>query len=317
MAKSDPAGIQRKVCISCFEGDIQDDGITRNLTTLFTDERKMARYARVLKQRNNSLTNTFWRDQLNVKNECLRLLNGFRSNVKQSESHRTLQEIRGAIKTPDWQKAPAWEPEMQASTCRACKGNMGIRKSSGNCRVCGLALCWKCSNKDLLLYYPDNYLQNANVTCEPMLAIINQIGASIECIDNKVTRARLLCQESALCCLHGLTGRHKPSTRTPEWFPEHVERSGYRRPSSASLSLWNHPLKILACISAQGPPGPSSTLSPPLLPPLFRRCSETTIYLRTITIPLSDPSKLRESAKSAVEDFRVEGVSISDPPQAM
>ncbi|KAH3726874.1 hypothetical protein DPMN_052749 [Dreissena polymorpha] len=65
----------------------------------------------------------------------------------------------------------------------------------------------------------------------------------------------------------------------------------------------------------------SSTLLPPLPSSLFRRCSETTTYLRKITIPLSDPSKFCESAKSAGEDVRVEEppdeVPIPDPPQAM
>ncbi|KAH3819650.1 hypothetical protein DPMN_121390 [Dreissena polymorpha] len=63
----------------------------------------------------------------------------------------------------------------------------------------------------------------------------------------------------------------------------------------------------MACIFAQGPPRPSPTLPPPLLSSLFRRCSETTIYLRTITIPLRYPSKFWESAKSAEEDVRVDG----------
>ncbi|KAH3727040.1 hypothetical protein DPMN_052965 [Dreissena polymorpha] len=43
------------------------------------------------------------------------------------------------------------------------------------------------------------------------------------------------------------------------------------------------PFEILACISSQDPPRPSSTLPPPLSPSLFRRCNETTIYLRTIS----------------------------------
>ncbi|KAH3834063.1 hypothetical protein DPMN_107381 [Dreissena polymorpha] len=137
------------------------------------------------------------------------------------------------------------------------------------------------------------------------------------CLDS-LKRTRLLCQgsaenkedllaPSALRCLYGLFRRHKLSTRTQERFPQHVKRTGYRRLSTLSLSSYGHPLEILACISAQGPPRPFSTLPPPLSPFLFRRCSETTIYLRTITIPRSDPSKFWESAKSAGEDIRVEG----------
>ncbi|KAH3859289.1 hypothetical protein DPMN_102007 [Dreissena polymorpha] len=50
-----------------------------------------------------------------------------------------------------------------------------------------------------------------------------------------------------------------------------------------------------------------SAPSPPLCPFRFRGCCETTIHLRTITIPLGDPSKFWESAKSAEEDVRFEG----------
>ncbi|KAH3825452.1 hypothetical protein DPMN_127327 [Dreissena polymorpha] len=115
----------------------------------------------------------------------------------------------------------------------------------------------------------------------------------------------LLPAPRALSCLYGLSSRHTPSTRTPERFPQHVKRTGYRRPSTLRLSSQGHPLENLVCISAHCSPRPSSTLPPPLLPFLFRRCSETTIYLRTITIPLSDPSKFWESAKSAGKDVRV------------
>ncbi|KAH3712004.1 hypothetical protein DPMN_071681 [Dreissena polymorpha] len=46
---------------------------------------------------------------------------------------------------------------------------------------------------------------------------------------------------------------------------------------------------------------------PLLLPSFFRQCSKTTIYLRTITFPLSDPYKFWNLVKTAVEDVRVEG----------
>ncbi|KAH3891446.1 hypothetical protein DPMN_015548 [Dreissena polymorpha] len=71
-------------------------------------------------------------------------------------------------------------------------------------------------------------------------------------------------------------------------------------------------------------------MPPPLLPSLFRRCSKTTIHLRTVTIPLCDPSKSWLSAKSAgggrpgggmtvlalLTEPPVE-VPISDHPQTM
>ncbi|KAH3894246.1 hypothetical protein DPMN_018403 [Dreissena polymorpha] len=92
---------------------------------------------------------------------------------------------------------------------------------------------------------------------------------------------------------------------TPEWFPQHVECTGYSCPSTLPLSSSGQPLEILTCISTQGPPRPSSALPPLLSPSLFWRCSETTIYmyLQKITIQLSDPSKFWESGKSAGEEF--------------
>ncbi|KAH3823005.1 hypothetical protein DPMN_124800 [Dreissena polymorpha] len=78
---------------------------------------------------------------------------------------------------------------------------------------------------------------------------------------------------------------------------EHLIRYRYMRMITGTPNIWP-PLKILACFPAQGTPRKSSTLSPPLLMSHFRRCSETTIHLRTITIPLSNPSKFLESAKT-------------------
>ncbi|KAH3840952.1 hypothetical protein DPMN_114410 [Dreissena polymorpha] len=100
--------------------------------------------------------------------------------------------------------------------------------------------------------------------------------------------------------LYGLSGRHMPSTRTPERFPSTLSVLGTAVLGHFYYPYRSTPLEILACIvciSAQGPPRPSSTLSTPLLPSLFRRCSETTIHLRTIAISLGDSSKFWESAK--------------------
>ncbi|KAH3861936.1 hypothetical protein DPMN_024890 [Dreissena polymorpha] len=57
--------------------------------------------------------------------------------------------------------------------------------------------------------------------------------------------------------------------------------------------------------AGSGPPRPPvlyATIS--AAPSLFRWCSETNIHLRTITIPLGDPSKFCELTKSAGEDVR-------------
>ena len=61
--------------------------------------------------------------------------------------------------------------EIQTNECRKCKRQKILRKSSGSCRVCGLALCKRCTSKDLLLFYkkdPDQQL--------PMLTIVNEPG---------------------------------------------------------------------------------------------------------------------------------------------
>lgn len=63
--------------------------------------------------------------------------------------------------------------EMQANQCRKCKRQKILRKSSGSCRVCGLALCKRCSSKDLLLYYTDDPKKHL-----PLLAIVNENGVS-------------------------------------------------------------------------------------------------------------------------------------------
>jgi len=41
--------------------------------------------------------------------ECHRLLDGFRKNVRPSETLRAMYEIRSVVKTPEWQKARAWQ----------------------------------------------------------------------------------------------------------------------------------------------------------------------------------------------------------------
>ncbi|KAH3814604.1 hypothetical protein DPMN_143109 [Dreissena polymorpha] len=105
---------------------------------------------------------------------------------------------------------------------------------------------------------------------------------------------------------YGLSSRHKPPIRTIGRFPQHVERTEYRRHGTLKLSSSPN-LEILACISTQGPPRPSSTLPASLLPSLLRRCSETTIHLQTMNIALVDPFKFWESAKPAGEDVRVKG----------
>ena len=66
--------------------------------------------------------------------------------------------------------------EKLAENCRVCKGGLGIRKKKRNCKVCGLALCKKCSNKELLLYIESK--DGEHQVKETKLAIIKVAGVS-------------------------------------------------------------------------------------------------------------------------------------------
>ena len=122
----------------------------------------------------------------------------------------------------------------------------------------------------------------------------------------------LLSALRALRRLYGLSRRHQPSTRTPERFPQHVEHTEFRRPGTLSLPgifIRQPPRSPGLHLFTRSAPSVlyADASAVPQLPSLFRRCSETTIHLRTIAIPLSDPSKFWESAKSAKGDVRLEG----------
>ncbi|KAH3796381.1 hypothetical protein DPMN_149949 [Dreissena polymorpha] len=75
----------------------------------------------------------------------------------------------------------------------------------------------------------------------------------------------------ALHRLYSLSRRQKPSTRTPERFPQHVARTEDRRWDNCIIfirSTLRNPGLYLCPRSTR----PSSTLPPPLLMSLFRRC---------------------------------------------
>ncbi|KAH3773755.1 hypothetical protein DPMN_175123 [Dreissena polymorpha] len=97
----------------------------------------------------------------------------------------------------------------------------------------------------------------------------------------------------ALRRLYVLSRRHKPSSRTPERFLQHVERTGYRRPGTLPLSSWGHPSNpgLYLCPRSAPPVLYAATTADPV--PL----SETTIHLRTITIPVSDSAKLSQQSQ--------------------
>ncbi|XP_060595995.1 uncharacterized protein LOC132750073 [Ruditapes philippinarum] len=173
LANPDPEGKLRKVCRTCFEEGLLMIGQTRNLMDDFIQQRSFAKYGRIINSRVNSLTTTFWPDQIDIQTECLRLLTGFQEEIRQLGSANALQALKVKLKTPAWQKSNYWNIEIQSRVCRACKGDIGIRKSTGNCRVCGLALCRKCSHRELLLY-----LENVEISEDAKLAIINTPGVS-------------------------------------------------------------------------------------------------------------------------------------------
>ncbi|KAH3835045.1 hypothetical protein DPMN_108383 [Dreissena polymorpha] len=108
---------------------------------------------------------------------------------------------------------------------------------------------------------------------------------------------------------------HKPSTQTPERITQHVERTEYRRPGTHPLSSHGHPIEILACISARGPPRLTSTLPHPLLPFLFRRYRKALPTYGSFQVlgvrKVSRRARPGRGMKPPAE------VPISDPPQTI
>ena len=71
--------------------------------------------------------------------------------------------------------------EKTTSTCRVCHAKfskLGKRQKVRNCRICGLALCKTCSNKELLVYFDDRLIEEERNA--PKIAIIRLEGVGIE-----------------------------------------------------------------------------------------------------------------------------------------
>ena len=59
-------------------------------------------------------------------------------------------------------------------SCRDCRQKFGVTKTRYHCSVCGTAVCSSCSNKDLLVYVPDEEEKGDEKTVT--LAIIKIVG---------------------------------------------------------------------------------------------------------------------------------------------
>lgn len=184
MAQPDSNGVPCKVCLSCYENRGLSLGCTRRShTELFQKLRKEAReemmdivFGYAVVSRRLSEQPTFWKEQFKVDivKECQRLLEGFKSTMSGSGTMNTLLEIKDHMNVPSWQKSTFWTLESHTSRCRHCGGKLGHRKKMRNCRVCGLALCKACSQKELLLYFEDG--KRHSKTGDAHLSIIRYDG---------------------------------------------------------------------------------------------------------------------------------------------
>ncbi|XP_053403418.1 uncharacterized protein LOC123554965 [Mercenaria mercenaria] len=184
MAQSDPNGVLCKVCLSCFEDRGLSLGCTsRSQTEVFKQLRKQTKedmmdivYGYAVESRRVSVQPTFWKEQFTVDilKECQRLLEGFKSSMSGSGTINTMHEIKDQVSVPHWQKSTFWTLESHTTRCRHCGGKLGHRKKMRNCRVCGLALCKTCSQREVLLYYKDGTRQLK--TADAHISIIRFVG---------------------------------------------------------------------------------------------------------------------------------------------
>ncbi|KAH3696887.1 hypothetical protein DPMN_084370 [Dreissena polymorpha] len=80
---------------------------------------------------------------------------------------------------------------------------------------------------------------------------------------NNIQRSFSRSSRAAPPCLPLLVTFCRPETEGR--FPQHVERTEYRRPGTLPLFSKGNPLEVLVCIAAPGLLRPSSTLPPSLI----------------------------------------------------
>lgn len=175
LAQPDPDGLPCKVCYTCFHENDETDNITsRSLTVDFVNIRSKVRSERndiycevTIERKMSSVVPVFWREQfkIDIKHECRRLLNGFSEVVNNADKYvqKTVHELRKLVDVPAWQKSAYWVLEKAVSSCRLCHTRFRKfhkQQKLRNCRVCGLALCKTCANKELLIYFDDSEVNN-------------------------------------------------------------------------------------------------------------------------------------------------------------
>ncbi|KAL3846512.1 hypothetical protein ACJMK2_017492 [Sinanodonta woodiana] len=174
LANPDPEGKPYKVCQACFEEGRDSQGCVRSLSGEFKALKRTAKGQQLCQVYAN--TTSSWRDKLDIKQECQRLLTGFRESIGSSEVKRTLQELKTVITTPDWQKSSLWMQENMSDVCQSCRTKFSLLKKKRHCKVCGMVLCKSCSYEELLIYLPDD--RDPGDTT-PQLGVIKFIGCPV------------------------------------------------------------------------------------------------------------------------------------------
>ncbi|KAK3577993.1 hypothetical protein CHS0354_013656 [Potamilus streckersoni] len=174
LANPDPEGKPYKVCRTCFEEGRDSQGCVRSLSEEFKALKRSAKGQQLRQEYAN--TTSSWRDKLDIKQECQRLLMGFQKSIGTSEVMRTLQELRTVIATPDWQKSSLWMQENMSEVCQSCRTKFSLLKKKRHCKVCGVVLCKSCSYEELLIYLPD---ERDPEEITPQLGVIKFIGCPV------------------------------------------------------------------------------------------------------------------------------------------
>ncbi|XP_062568961.1 uncharacterized protein LOC134231076 [Saccostrea cucullata] len=189
LANPDPEGKAYKVCQACFEEGQVQEGQSRRLTEYFYRLRQQGVLTASVIE--NGKVTKCWRQRLDLKAECKRLTEGFKSAIGGSEIKKTIHDLKTLVTMPNWQKSSTWLQENLAESCQVCAAKFGLTRKKQNCRVCGRAVCKACSTKDLLLFIP-----NENKEADPQLAIIRIIGCPEKEPDIALyLRVCKLCQE--------------------------------------------------------------------------------------------------------------------------
>lgn len=220
LGQLDPLGSPCKVCFKCLQDvPIVLECTIRNHKEEFIkiraeskDQRRQLVCEATLDSRKRSILPVVWREQFEVDvfQECNRLLKGFHQSLSVSKTIKTFKNIKARIldQVFDWEKSIFWKLEDATASCRQCNGKLDKRKKR-NCRVCGLALCKQCSYKELLIYYEDSTPTDSERERQPRITIIRVDGSPT--VEPKCSVLLYICQS----CKEGLVVKQ---TANRDWF---------------------------------------------------------------------------------------------------